>query len=202
MKVFVATVTHHDTKEVACVLARSSMRALLYKDLSEFARAEWKNWWGPMPQGDHEFGMPQIVHDFFEHKQYHYRIFEKDLDEGLEGDKAAGDCIIHAFAWTDDHAVEVNFDALEWFKQASDDDILGLSRCNAYEEYWGYDYPSDEVAIWTADINGALSDLFWYQQVSKKGGFECRVDVLDAMKWLKEHRPELATSIEEEEDND
>jgi hypothetical protein len=64
---------------------------------------------------------------------------------------------IKAECHSDDRAVEVDFDALVWFQNASDDEISNLIRCG-----FGGDYPSDEVAIWTAERNEDVATMFKY----------------------------------------
>lgn len=105
---------------------------------------------------------------------------------------------IQAEAHSDDRAIEISFNAVTWFEQASDDEIIALSECD-----WGGDYAADAVADYYR--YGPTSDLFSYLDAKQKQpgrdsiGFECSVDEDDAIYWLREHRPDLAMRIEEGE---
>lgn len=96
---------------------------------------------------------------------------------------------ITAECWSDDRVYEVSFNAVEWFRQASTDDILALAKCG-----WRGDYPADEVALYvqhTLPHNSDLSVLFDYCARKHEIGFECSVDENSARHWLKIHRPIL-----------
>lgn len=103
--------------------------------------------------------------------------------------------MIRAECHSDDHVVEVAFDATIWFEQASDKEILDLAAVE-----WGGDYPADDVAIWMADRNGDIARMFTYLEMvagrRNSPGFECHIDGMDAMGWLGEHRPHLVAKIE------
>jgi hypothetical protein len=91
--------------------------------------------------------------------------------------------MIKAECHSDDRAVEVSFDATPWFEQASQEDIESLKECG-----WGGDYPADDVAIFMAEHNGEIQDMFKYIEFRHKIehiGFECHVDSEDAEKWIK-----------------
>ena len=94
--------------------------------------------------------------------------------------------MIKAEIHTDDRKVEVTFDATPYFNQASDADIVALHDCG-----WGGDYPSDNVAIFCADINPEVAKLFNYLEIVRDQGFECNVDEASAILWLKENRKKL-----------
>jgi hypothetical protein len=105
--------------------------------------------------------------------------------------------MIRAEAHSDDHNVEVEFDAVRWFKQASDDEILELAECG-----WGGEYPADGVAEFFDGKKNGTSRLFRYLEDiagdwSKKdcGGFECHVNEEDAIKWLRKNRPAVLPHI-------
>ncbi len=94
--------------------------------------------------------------------------------------------MIKAEAHSDDHTMQVRFDATPWFRTASVASIVALADCG-----WGGDYPADEVAIALADSNRELRRLFSYIELiandrSKKDvkGFECHISEKDAMVWL------------------
>lgn len=92
--------------------------------------------------------------------------------------------IIPAEAHTDNHDVEVKFDAVHWFRRASIKAIMDLAGCN-----WRGDYPADAVAEWEANRNPEMKRLFDYLAIVNKGhtvcGFECSVDDKAAKAWLE-----------------
>ena len=101
--------------------------------------------------------------------------------------------MIKAKAWSDDHNVEVEFDATAWFEGAGNKEILDLAACD-----WRGDYPADAVAMFMADQVPGLAALFKYLEIIAKdplkkdlGGFECAVDAEQARQWIKEHRPNI-----------
>jgi len=98
--------------------------------------------------------------------------------------------MIKAECHSDDHNVEVNFDATTWFKQASDKDILDLDGCG-----WGGDYPADEVAEFIGNHNKRIAEMFRYLEIVRDQGFECNVDEASARKWLKKNRPVIEKLI-------
>jgi hypothetical protein len=112
--------------------------------------------------------------------------------------------VIPAEAHSDDRVFEVPFDAEEWFKQASDDEILQLAQCD-----WGGNYPADSVAEFMAERCPRLAKLFEYLEhiatlPTKKDvcGFECSIDDEAVMRCLRRHEPELAKKIEAEDQQD
>ena len=113
--------------------------------------------------------------------------------------------MIKAKAWSDDHNIEVEFDATAWFEGASNKEILDLAACD-----WRGDYPADEVAMFMADQVPALADLFRYLAIIAKdplkkdlGGFECAVDADQAHQWIKKHQSNiLALAVESVEKGD
>ena len=101
--------------------------------------------------------------------------------------------VIPAEAHSDDHVIEVKFDALEYFLQATAEELLLLAGCG-----FGGDYPADNVAQYLAETNKPLEKLFDYLEAiadvpSKKdcNGFECNVDETAARTWLAENRPQV-----------
>jgi hypothetical protein len=113
---------------------------------------------------------------------------DQDLDKTIEAE-----------AHTDDRVHEVPFDAVHWFTQASDEDILALAK-----DGWGGDYSADQVAQWT-EANGhiGLEALFGYLErvasTRKSCGFECHIVEADARPWLEKNRPEVFKQLPEEE---
>jgi len=102
--------------------------------------------------------------------------------------------MIHAECHSDDHAVEVQFDATPWFHQATDDEILDLEACD-----WGYDYPADQIAIYMSTHNKEIEFMFAYVEARHKVyqdcGFECQVNQEDAIEFLYHDRPGLFNYI-------
>lgn len=97
------------------------------------------------------------------------------------------ECLIPAEVHTDDQVHKVHFDAVEFFEQASDNEIRNLHKIG-----WGGDYDSDYVAHFMSDKDVNVSGLF-----ERKGeqGFECHIDSDKAESWVSEHRPELAKEL-------
>lgn len=97
---------------------------------------------------------------------------------------------ITARCWSDDRAVEVEFDAVKWFEQTDDEAILDLIKCE-----WAGDYGADAVAEFMENIDPAVERMFsyivTYNEVHETQGFECAVDEPEARKWLTEHRPHI-----------
>jgi hypothetical protein len=92
--------------------------------------------------------------------------------------------MIRAECHSDDFCVEVDFDATQWFEQASDDEIKALRDCD-----WGGDYPADEVAMFMAEHSQEVEDMFKYITLRHKLehiGFECHVNPEDAERWLND----------------
>lgn len=102
---------------------------------------------------------------------------------------------IRAEAHSDDFAVEVEFNALQWFEQASQQDILALCECE-----WGGDYPADRVAEFMAEHDTMLESMFEHIFVYNEShkdhiGYECHVNSEDALRWLKDRMPDLALGM-------
>jgi hypothetical protein len=101
---------------------------------------------------------------------------------------------VKAEVHTDNRVHEVDFDAADWFAQASDEEVRKLSGCG-----WGGDYPADEVALFYGDSHPEVTQLFAYlekvQGTRRACGFECHVDEASALAWLKENRPTLHAEL-------
>jgi len=100
---------------------------------------------------------------------------------------------IPAECHSDDRCCEIEFNALSWFEQASDEDLQDLVDCG-----FRGDYPSDKVAIYYADYIEDIRAMFQYIEIRQRFhhiGFECSVDEESAMKWLCRNRPHLNLSI-------
>jgi hypothetical protein len=101
--------------------------------------------------------------------------------------------MIKAECHSDDRCIEVNFDAIPWFEDSSDDKILSLIRCG-----WGYDYPADDIAHYMADQHEGVKRMFDYLDMRGKIetiGFECSVDETTATLWLEINRPGLLLKV-------
>jgi len=99
---------------------------------------------------------------------------------------------ILATAHSDDWVVEVSFDAGQWFRQASDDEIIDLISCG-----FSGDYPSDAVAMYMATFSPDLKKMFTYSQEIKNIGFECAVNIEQAVKWLKQEKAHLRKYLDD-----
>jgi len=95
--------------------------------------------------------------------------------------------MINAKCYSDDGAVEVNFDATAWFEQATDEQIKELADIE-----WGGNYASDDVALHMATVDKKVQKVFDYCEINRDmPGFECRVNPQDAIAWVKANRPSL-----------
>jgi hypothetical protein len=103
---------------------------------------------------------------------------------------------VRAEVHSDDHVAKANFDAAEWFRQASDREIIDLSNAG-----WSGDYPADAVAEWMRERSQDVDRVFAYIEGARSdipknlSGFEVSVDEGDAILWLKSNRPELYMSL-------
>jgi len=79
------------------------------------------------------------------------------------------------------------FDAVPWFKQASDDEISDLAA-----KGWGGDYEADAVAEFVADTVPGVQFI-----IDKGEGFEVHVDGPQAMAWLADHKTSLYEELAE-----
>lgn len=111
--------------------------------------------------------------------------------------------VIPAEAHTEDRECAAEFDAVEWFEAATDDEIVALAR-----ESWCQCKEANDVAQHCADENVELIAMFAHLDrikdlPSKKGknGYECSVDEDAARAWLDEHRPHLILRIDNGDDN-
>lgn len=109
---------------------------------------------------------------------------------------------IPAVAKSDDGVYEVEFDAVYYFQNTSDVNLLSLIKCN-----FAYDYPADDVVYYCAHCgpkpNVWLVKLLEYLEAiadipSKKDvrGFECVIHTPDAVAWLQQHKPHLLKGAE------
>lgn len=98
---------------------------------------------------------------------------------------------------SDDHIQKASFDAQDWFKQATDEDILELAR-----EGYSHDFTSDNVARFFRETNEDVKRVFDYLDTikdvpSKKdvNGFGCTVDEDQAITWVDANRPHLMDQL-------
>lgn len=104
---------------------------------------------------------------------------------------------ITAEAHTDCYTAEVKFDAVRWFEQAADAEIIALSECG-----WGGDIPSDGVALSEEAHNAEVADFFTVHRVLRRKnpdiGFECYVSDAEARAWVAVNRPALVAQLGED----
>jgi hypothetical protein len=119
----------------------------------------------------------------------------KELDrlatEKVPHATAAGDEEVHAECHSDDRIYSAEFNAVPWFEQADDGEILELA-----EDDWGDSYAADRVGMFMADSVPNVQKIFDYpehysQAQMKHIGWVCTVNKEHALKWLKAHRPLL-----------
>lgn len=120
------------------------------------------------------------------------------LGEGPDMAAPAADPVIPAETHSDDYQFQIEFDALAWFEQASDNELTALAECG-----FGGDYPADAVAEFFEDRpeGQEIAAMLDYSRASVRGisetvGFECHVDQAAAERWIKAHRPEIAAKLE------
>jgi hypothetical protein len=95
---------------------------------------------------------------------------------------------VTARVWTDDKVFDIEFNAVEWLKQATNSGISDLYMCG-----FGRDYPADKVAHFMADRNIEIASMFQYLEILKgtKIGFEVEIDAEQMLQWLKVNKPKL-----------
>lgn len=97
--------------------------------------------------------------------------------------------LIPAECHSDDQKVQISFDAISWFLQATEKQIQDLVDCE-----FGLDYPADAVAMFFDKTT--TEKLFMYLDIIQDQGFECTVDREKASKWIKENRPTIAIDMD------
>jgi hypothetical protein len=102
---------------------------------------------------------------------------------------------IRAECHSDDRIYSAQFDALPWFQQATDGDILNLA-----EEGWGDGYAADEVGMFITDTVADVQKMFDYlEHYNQPGvrhiGWVCTVNKDDVLQWLESHRPQLQRQV-------
>jgi hypothetical protein len=106
---------------------------------------------------------------------------------------------IAARAWTDDRVIDVSFDAWPYLNNITDEVLFDLAAIGVRG-----DYPSDQVAYWTATYDSNLRAMFNYietlMNAGRDIGFECAVDPQGFMDYVRDERPELWLKIQADED--
>jgi len=92
--------------------------------------------------------------------------------------------MIKAKIHSDDHVYQFEFDATDWFLQATDEEIKELSECD-----FGGDLPADRIAYFFEDKNSSVEILLDYCQLNPQG-FECHINVEDATSFINENSPD------------
>ncbi|WP_415913353.1 hypothetical protein [Neptuniibacter sp. QD37_11] len=97
---------------------------------------------------------------------------------------------IPAKVWADSHESSAEFDALPWFKQASDKEIKDLANI-----HWREDFAADAVAEYMIPHDKGVADVFGFANrvhgtpaYKDRDGFEVSVDSEAALAWLKTNR--------------
>lgn len=99
--------------------------------------------------------------------------------------------VVPAEVHTDDYQVEVDFNAVPWLNQASEQEIIDLAECG-----WRGDYPADAVAQHSVKWYPQIDDVFSHKSGNEDlSGFEVVVDEGLAMAWLKENRNSVFKKI-------
>lgn len=102
--------------------------------------------------------------------------------------------MIHATLRSDDGFASVSFDATPWFEQASDKEIINLSQCG-----WSGDYPADEVSqFFSGGVTGQVFDYLDTHPLRETNdaiGHETHIDADEAIEWIIENRPDVASSL-------
>lgn len=98
---------------------------------------------------------------------------------------------IPAECYSDDHHVEVEFDAEPYFRGADDLSIVQLALCG-----WNGDYPADWVAQHFEESNSQVKRMFDYIEAHGGQGFECHVEEAGAVVWLRTNKPHLIPFVD------
>lgn len=100
-------------------------------------------------------------------------------------------------AHSDDHVLEVDFDAEGWFESASNAEICALASIG-----WGGDQEADVIALTLREYDEDLSTLFDYlylrnnrEQADPTIGFEVHINEAAAVEWLSIHRPQVLADL-------
>jgi hypothetical protein len=108
--------------------------------------------------------------------------------------------MIRASCHTADNALALEFDATPWFVEADPQSILHLAKqswastwvADALETHPGYEGLHQLVSYAATRLSDeSLEDPTW-------DALNCAVDPSDAMQWLAENRPEIATLLQDQ----
>lgn len=106
---------------------------------------------------------------------------------------------VSATVCSDDTKVCAGFDCSKWFAQASDDEIMTLG-CGAE---WGASDIADDIAHFYLHSNPEVATVFHYlgqrADARKLCSYECHIDPVTALAWLKVNRPHLYRLLRDEE---
>jgi hypothetical protein len=98
-------------------------------------------------------------------------------------ENSANNFSIFATARSDDYAVQLTFDAVDWFRQCTAQELADLIAIE-----FGGNYASDAVAQFFSDTT--TESLFAYIDLDPHVfGFECHIDRYRALRWMEENRP-------------
>lgn len=107
---------------------------------------------------------------------------------------------VSATVVSDDNKAFATFDSSKWFEQASDDEIMTLA-CGAE---WGSSEVADEIAQFFVSTNADVANVFHYlsdrTDLRKFCSYECHIDPLSALAWLKHNRPHLYRLLQDEDE--
>jgi hypothetical protein len=90
--------------------------------------------------------------------------------------------MIRAECHTNDMHMAVRFDATEFFKICSIEQIYDLAR-------WGNKSAVEDIVFYMEDFNDNVKEMLAYYKSQRHIGFECNVDEMDFLIWLRDNRP-------------
>ena len=105
---------------------------------------------------------------------------------------------IVAVARTDDWRIHICFDCTPYFQEASAESIVRLAR-----EGWRGCEEADMVVYHMAGRSSDVDRILAYLDLDPRMGddpvgFECSVDSAQAVRWLRQNRPEVYQRLEQE----
>lgn len=112
---------------------------------------------------------------------------QRDPDEGSKPNFP-----IKAEVFSDDLKLSVKFDAGLYFAAAENQDILNLADC----EFRG-DTAADDVARYMSKLPGHsdIQAVLFYADEVPDMGFECYMDLHDALEWIKHNRQDVLADV-------
>jgi hypothetical protein len=154
-------------------------------------------------QGAAELALERTERDGFDHKLDHWlNLHVKAVQAQVvpePGPKWSGRGQgIPATFCTGDGTARAEFDAAPWFLQAGVEEIVDLAA-----EDWSGGYGGDEVAAWfdgkDADVTAVYEYIRAVEELPNEvefGGSDFTVKAKHVLNWLREHRPEVAVSLD------